>query len=149
MVHAWRVVWERIPTKNKLWRRNILLPSDNTTCTWCGLHKETIKHVLFKCSFSYQVWMDVCKWIGVETVLSSNPSINLFQFSRFWRGKRGRKVTVSIWECVVWILWKGRNAKTFRNEVELRSKMVEEIKSRTWAWLVNKDPRCSRITFSI
>ncbi|KAL8521526.1 hypothetical protein ACS0TY_011877 [Phlomoides rotata] len=66
MVHAWRVIWERIPTKNKLQCRNILSPLDNSTCAWCGLYEETIKHVLFECSFSNQIWMDVCKWIGVE-----------------------------------------------------------------------------------
>ncbi|KAL8479384.1 hypothetical protein ACS0TY_026309 [Phlomoides rotata] len=85
---------------------------------------------------------------GNVTALPSTFLINLLHFCNFFRGKRGKIVAVSVWECVVWLLWKWRNAKVFRAE-ELRvNKVMEEVKARLWSWLVVKDPRSRTFVFA-
>ncbi|KAL8466311.1 hypothetical protein ACS0TY_035426 [Phlomoides rotata] len=73
-MHACRILWERIPTTTKLIRRNAILPNTSTTCSFCEQDTETVRHIFFECSFTYKIWMDIVKWLGISTVLSSNPS---------------------------------------------------------------------------
>ncbi|KAL8498941.1 hypothetical protein ACS0TY_022048 [Phlomoides rotata] len=147
-VHVWRVLRERIPTKMNLFRRNVLSHGDDLKCVWCGDHNETVRHVLFECYFSFRVWMEVCKWMGVETVLHSSPSKILLQFSRLLGGIRGRTMGVCIWECVVWLLWKGRNVKLFRNEEITGESIIQELKARSWSWAVEREQWRSFCSFS-
>lgn len=81
--------------------------------------------------------MECIKWLGVNVVLSSKPSVNLLHFIRLIRGRKGVEIVVCIWECALWIIWKSRNAVVFRNgEVSLQ-KMVSEVKSSFKDWEVN------------
>ncbi|KAL8525193.1 hypothetical protein ACS0TY_014713 [Phlomoides rotata] len=101
-MHAWRILWDRIPTTTKLIRRNAISPNTSTTCTFCKQETETVHHLFFECSS-----------LG---------------------GRKGKQISVSIWQCLVWILWKVRNAFVFRNEEFVADNIVMELKTRTWSW---------------
>lgn len=88
-----------------------------------------VRHVFFECEFAYSVWMKVLEWIRVKSALSSNPLVNLLHFSRLLKGRRGKLFGVCVWECVVWVLWKARNAKTFGGEQTTREKLLADIKA--------------------
>ncbi|KAL8536668.1 hypothetical protein ACS0TY_012020 [Phlomoides rotata] len=77
IIHAWRVLRESVSSRSKLHRKGILISSDDLNCVLCGNCLETVRHVFFECHVSYQVWMECAKWLGINTVLSSNPRINL------------------------------------------------------------------------
>ncbi|KAL8477969.1 hypothetical protein ACS0TY_030029 [Phlomoides rotata] len=147
-VHAWRLLRERLPTTTKLQRQHSLPAHVDVLCVLCGNCPELVRHIFFECEFSYKVWMECCKWMGVVTILSSIPSTNLLHFSNFFRGKRGKNAAVCVWECVVWSLWKWRNAKVFRAGECRVSKVVEDVKARLWSWLVVKDIRCTKFIFA-
>ncbi|KAL8515929.1 hypothetical protein ACS0TY_014580 [Phlomoides rotata] len=83
--------------------------------------------------------MECFKWLGFSTVLSSNPSTNLLHFSRILRGRKERVIAVSIWECIIWIIWKARNANIFRSERAVMDKLLTEIKIRSWSWIQAKE----------
>lgn len=138
-IHAWRVLWERIPTSTKLDRRKILPQGANLNCVFCNESQETVRHVLFECAFSYQVWMECASWLGVQIVFSSNPSMNLLSFSSILEGKRGKTIAICIWECMIWLIWKARNAYLFRKERTGAHKLVEELKFRVWSWIGAKE----------
>ncbi|KAL8498684.1 hypothetical protein ACS0TY_021863 [Phlomoides rotata] len=55
IAHAWRVLWDMLPTKANLRRRNVMSPSDNLKCVLCGDKDETGSHIFFECDFSYKV----------------------------------------------------------------------------------------------
>lgn len=109
-VHAWRVLWEQIPTSSKLLSQNALSSHANTRCAFCNILEETVRHVLFECEFAYNFWMKCVDWFEVVAVLPSDPMRNLLLFSRLLNGKEDRKFAIYTWECVVWLLWKTRNA---------------------------------------
>lgn len=81
-------------------------------------------------------------------VLHSDPGVNLLMFSNLVKKDSGKKFVVSIWECVVWLLWEWRNAKVFRGEELSFDKVVEEIKARLWSWISTKVPRCHILSFA-
>lgn len=147
-VHVWRVLHNKLPTRSNLRRRNIIPDSGGCRCVFYDNDMENMKHVLFECPFSYGIWMSCCKWLGVETAFPSDTSMNLLLFSSFFRSSNGKKFAVSIWECVVWSLWKLRNARIFRNEEINGDKLLKEIKTRLWSWFANKEPRLQLFTYS-
>ncbi|KAL8515046.1 hypothetical protein ACS0TY_013940 [Phlomoides rotata] len=57
ITHAWRVLWDRLPTKDDLQRRNILSSSDDLKCVLCGDKEEPGRHIFFECEFSYKVFL--------------------------------------------------------------------------------------------
>ncbi|KAL8538534.1 hypothetical protein ACS0TY_000522 [Phlomoides rotata] len=147
IIHAWRLLWERLPTTTKLQRRNALPSSADMNCVFCTCHPESVRHIFFECKFSYFAWMECCGWLGFQSVLSSDPTINLLYFSKLLRGKRGKTAVVCIWECVAWTLWKWRNNVVFRNAEVSVGKVMDDIISRLWSWLVVKDSRCNNFIF--
>ncbi|KAL8473172.1 hypothetical protein ACS0TY_030123 [Phlomoides rotata] len=94
IIHAWRLLWERLPTTTKLQRRNALPSNADMNCVFCECHPESVRHIFFECKFSYYVWMGCCGWLGFQSVLSSDPTINLLYFSKLLRGKRDKTVAV-------------------------------------------------------
>ncbi|KAL8463237.1 hypothetical protein ACS0TY_034035 [Phlomoides rotata] len=120
-IHAWRVIKERLPTTINLHRRRSLPVGANLHCIFCRNSTEIVRHVFFECLFAYSVWMGCLSWSGVATGLPSNPTMSLLYFSRLFRGKREK------------------NAVIFRNETVETKKMVEEIITRTWSWIVYRE----------
>lgn len=100
-LHVWRVLLERLPTCTKLQRRNILSTNANVECIFCKKEDESVRHVFFECEYSYKLWMDCLKCLGIQTTLPSNPSMNLLLFSKFIRGKRGKMIAICLCECII------------------------------------------------
>lgn len=76
--------------------------------------------------------MKCFNWLGVTIVLHS------FSFSSI-KGKNGKHVAIAIWQCVVWLLWKWRNALIFEGIAFSVDKIVKELKSRLWSWFSVKN----------
>lgn len=54
------------------------------------------------------------------------------------RGKKGRKLAIGTWECVVWVLWKARNNFIFDGKEWSPSAIIGEVKNRLWSWCLIK-----------
>ncbi|KAL8491338.1 hypothetical protein ACS0TY_023097 [Phlomoides rotata] len=147
IAHAWRLLWDRLPTKCNLQRRNILGLNDVLSFCFCNLEVESGKHIFFECSVTYQIWTAIFVWLGFPMAMHSGTLTNLLMFSNFFRRKRGKHVAVSIWLGTVWIIWKWRNALIFKNDVASSKRILDELKSRLWSWLIIKYPVCSNFSF--
>ncbi|KAL6518068.1 hypothetical protein OROMI_033769 [Orobanche minor] len=147
IANAWRVLWDRLPTKTNLRRRKFLDTNSNMKCVLCGVNDESGKHFFFECSISYKVWMECFKWLGLSTVMQSNSFSNLIRNSRLLRGVQGRKVVVTLWSCIVWRLWKSRNDVIFNDADFCLDVVVEDIKARLWSWCFVKKIGCSSFSF--
>ncbi|KAL8547690.1 hypothetical protein ACS0TY_007131 [Phlomoides rotata] len=55
--NSWRLLWDQLPTKVNLRRRNILDTNQNLRCVLCNEKDETGRHIFFECEVSYKVWM--------------------------------------------------------------------------------------------
>ncbi|KAL8552774.1 hypothetical protein ACS0TY_001455 [Phlomoides rotata] len=92
--------------------------------------------------------MKCFSWIGIVMVMQCKPSLNLIAHCGAFRGKKGKIFSVSVWSCVVWVIWKLRNDVIFNNVEVCFDKVVEEIKARIWSWFVTKDFGCMRFSFN-
>ncbi|KAJ0613760.1 putative RNA-directed DNA polymerase [Helianthus annuus] len=57
----WRVVLDRIPTKDALAIRNIHIPSK--TCVLCNVQNESVDHLLISCQYAQLLWSAISSWI--------------------------------------------------------------------------------------
>ncbi|KAL8456634.1 hypothetical protein ACS0TY_034751 [Phlomoides rotata] len=73
-VHAWRMLWEKVPTTTKLLRRNYLTTGVDTNCMFCNSDPESVTHNFLECEFLYKTWMSCLNWFGVKATLPSNPT---------------------------------------------------------------------------
>ena len=79
VVFAWRLFRNRLPTKDNLFRRNVL---DNNSCmcvSGCG-SQESANHLFLHCSFFGSVWNDILHWVGISMVTPFEVSDHFTQF---------------------------------------------------------------------
>ncbi|KAL8495540.1 hypothetical protein ACS0TY_019610 [Phlomoides rotata] len=90
-----------LPTKVNLQRRNVISSNDNLKCVFCRDKVESRNHIFFECQFSYKVWISCFNWLGISTALHSKPWVKIRAQCNFFKRKKDRQKTISIWLCVV------------------------------------------------
>jgi len=60
---AWRILWDRLPTRTNLIRREVEVTSLN--CVLCQASEESAQHLFLECTFAQQVWSLCLKWIAI------------------------------------------------------------------------------------
>jgi len=73
-VFAWRLLRNRIPTKDNLFRRRII-PFDDTSCIVGYGSSETADHLLFHCAHFGMVWHRIYQWLGISFIA---PAVNRY-----------------------------------------------------------------------
>ncbi|KAL8503461.1 hypothetical protein ACS0TY_022272 [Phlomoides rotata] len=129
---AWRILRCRLPTRSALKKRNILTDGDDLSCGLCGSYEETVQHLFFECSFSYQVWCRCYAWLMSPMACASDPTSHFLQHSGALGWKRKKHVMECIWSCAVWFLWKARNNKVFEHKEISLERTFEEIRIKAW-----------------
>ncbi|KAL6516895.1 hypothetical protein OROHE_018183 [Orobanche hederae] len=146
--HAWRVLWDRLPTKVNLQRRKIIPHNGEIRCRLCNSKDENGDHIFFECDISYKIWMECLGWLRIAAPLHRKPIENLLFFSRCLRGVKGKHFAISLWLCVIWAIWRGRNDLLFNDKEFSILSIVDDIKARLWSWLSAKGMRCSCYSYS-
>jgi hypothetical protein len=135
---AWLVLHDRVPTKENLIRRKVLLNDDSQRCVFCGTSAETLEHLFLYCTFSFQVWKHVFSWLGVSLLLP-HSIVSLLNFLASLHGPKGkRKGLVMLWSAVIWSIWRHRNSLIFENGALDLAGLVEEIKTTSWKWWIGR-----------
>ena len=138
VLFAWRLLQDRLPTKDNHYRRN-LIDIDALLCIGdCG-EVETSSHLFLNCNLFGSIWNFVLKWIGVSFVLPGDASSHYYQFS-FTGGaaKTRRSILQVIWLATVWEIWKERNNRIFNDKHCSIQQVVDKVKSLTFMWLKGK-----------
>ncbi|KAL8526044.1 hypothetical protein ACS0TY_015314 [Phlomoides rotata] len=78
---VWKVLKERMPTRDQLRRRGIIPASGEASCVLCSDHEENISHVFFHCNFSSEIWCKILDWLGTVTALHKRAVANFMIFS--------------------------------------------------------------------
>lgn len=136
-IMAWRLLLDRLPTRDNLLKRNMII-SSMASCNCCNAEMETAENLFLACSESRKLWNQMTDWVGVAWAAPKQVGAHREAFSNLLgRGKLKRKLG-GLWTCVVWVLWKWRNAVLFEG-LEWDFRRVEnEIKCRFWSWCVVK-----------
>jgi hypothetical protein len=134
---SWQLLLGRIPTKENLWKRRMLM-EDNLSCTFCGFTMETTNHLFLHCPFVTKLWYAVMRWIDVVLISPPNLEISLAMFAGCARNKVTREGLILVWNTVMWVVWKSRNAWIFNNKTTTVEDMMEQIQLSSWRWFLNR-----------
>ena len=118
---SWLASLGKVPTANNLRRRNIILVS---WCCMCKVDGESVDHLFLHCALARELWTTVFSLFGMYWVMPKR----IVNVLASWKGRLGRHKNRYIWEavphCVMWCLWRERNARTFedceRNILDLK-----------------------------
>jgi len=112
---VWRLLRNRLPTRDNLVRRNILQPSSSLCPFGCNA-TESARHLFLECATSAYFWSQVTSWLGIYMVFPIELRHHLYQFSHMAGLPRyTHSFLTCIWFACVWIIWKARNARIFNN----------------------------------
>ncbi|XP_057443259.1 uncharacterized protein LOC130735191 [Lotus japonicus] len=62
---AWKILLNRIQSKENLRRRGILNTETETCCSFCSAVEESTSHLIFTFAISWRIWMLVYDWLGM------------------------------------------------------------------------------------
>jgi len=69
----WRLFLDKLPLKENLRKRNILVDDDDFLCPVYHEDVESINHVIFNCGMAHSVWKTSYNWINLQIVLPQSP----------------------------------------------------------------------------
>lgn len=131
---AWRVLLDRIASKENLIKRKVLDDQGQAQCSLCNGHLESTWHLLFSCPVSTHLWQRVADWIGVNLGTTFSPRDHLMQFKIGWNNIQ-RRVSLTVWLAILWTLWLGRNSLVFRGNQFNHEEALDQIKRHSWTWM--------------
>jgi len=132
---AWRVFLERIPTKDNLAHRGIALPNDSLHCDLCLVEMDSVRHTLFSCIKSYEIWQRCCNWLGINYVAPQDPKMHFTSFLGCCNLKGMQKFWSVIWLTILWVIWNKRNKRIFQQTQVDVLEVVDLIKIKSWLWV--------------
>jgi len=130
---GWRLLWDRLPSKENLFRRQVEI--NNDLCPFCQSKYESASHLFFTCQKVLPLCWEFNSWVKEDKVLHCRPMDNFLQHSTL----AGLKDTNRRWK-IWWIaatrsIWKHRNDMIFNNQPFHISKLVDNSNFLTWSWL--------------
>lgn len=101
---VWRLLKERMPSKDNLSRRGSLHQQDDLTCKLCGEDDETQSHLFFECSFATGIWNLCNKWFKVDMVPHNVPYRHLLQHDNLFGDDKISKKAMNLWSGIIWTI---------------------------------------------
>lgn len=112
-VICWLVMHQRLKTRCLLQKRGMHI---TTSCVLCLIQDEDCEHIVFRCSFSEQVWSIVLRKAGLRHH-HTNWRDEALWLKRVTKGRSSRATTVKIlFATTVYYLWQERNLRMFQNQ---------------------------------
>ncbi|XP_057788349.1 uncharacterized protein LOC131005397 [Salvia miltiorrhiza] len=141
---VWRLLRGRMATCDNLLRRQVITQNTESDCMLCKEQTESSEHLFFRCPATSEIWYALLLWLGKQSALQSKVKEHLLAFTNLGE-KSDTSLLLCIWICSVWCIWKERNECKFNQGVWKNEKLVAEIKSRVWGWIMAYDVQ-SRFT---
>ncbi|MCH79404.1 LINE-1 reverse transcriptase like [Trifolium medium] len=135
---SWQLLHNRIPTRDNLLRCGVLRAEDSRGCVFCTGTVESSTHLFLHCDFSYRIWVEIFRWLGVVFVMPSNLFTMFEYLSGIARNKKIRKGYRLVWHSSLWLIWKARNDAIFNNLFKDPTDIAEDIKVLTWKWSAHR-----------
>ncbi|KAF1867804.1 hypothetical protein Lal_00050238 [Lupinus albus] len=65
---VWKLVRRRLPTKDELFKRNVIVRVDEMMCIFCNNHVETIDHLFSSCDFVVSFLKGFYSWLKISVI---------------------------------------------------------------------------------
>jgi hypothetical protein len=139
IVFSWQSFLGRLPTRENLVRRRIIVDGEGAGCALCVGGRELENHLFSSCATAWLVWSKVHRWFGLTSVMPESISSLLESFLSCFRVKKnGAKGILLVWHAVLWALWRARNERIFSGKIVEPSEIFDEIQYISWNWLLAK-----------
>ncbi|XP_028223300.1 uncharacterized protein LOC114404613, partial [Glycine soja] len=133
LTFAWRLLWDRLPTKDNLIKRQILI--DNGLCPFWHSQPESASHLFFSCAKVLPLWWDFFSWVKEDRVIHCRPIDNFLQHHPLAGSKGSNRRWKMWWIAVTNTIWKFRNELIFHNQPFDISKLADSTLFLMWTWL--------------
>ncbi|KAL5170075.1 putative ribonuclease H protein [Glycine soja] len=130
---AWRIFKNRLPTKDNLRRRHVVLLSFN--CPLCDMEEESVGHVMYSCIKTRHIWWEALGWVNRVGPFPLEPRYHFQQFCYWSRKTSVEKRWQVLWIALSMTIWKHRNSLIFKNQTFSSEKVMDEALFHTWSWL--------------
>jgi hypothetical protein len=138
LAFSWRLLRNRLPTKDNLVQRGINANGGDNNCVHCQGREEGASHLFLNCDFAWRVWNDIFRWLGLVFVMPANVAM-FYECFLGAAGSKKRRIGFSlIWHATVWMLWKSRNKIIFSNGVKDPEELVDLVKISSWKWGISR-----------
>ena len=109
----WTTTLGKILTIDNLRKRRVIITD---WCCMCKAGGESANHLLLHCPVAGELWNMIFSLFGVPWVMPRGVVDLLY----CWNGRLGRSEAGKIWKaiphCIMWCIWRERNARTFNGE---------------------------------
>ncbi|XP_035832892.1 uncharacterized protein LOC118481762 [Helianthus annuus] len=126
-IFMWRVLIDRIPTRNALARRNVTVDSEN--CAFCGVLTESVDHLFSGCETVCAVWVWLSDWAKINPLFAFSFKDVMLMHKGASEDKRARLIIRGLIMVTCWCVWKARNNKIFSNGRGSVEEIIGEVKS--------------------
>lgn len=99
-VFVWRLMHEKLATREALSRRGLIGVERESSCSFCFKGVELCKHMFFERNSGLR--------IGIQGPLETDSCINFLKFGELIRRKKLKEKYI-IWLATVWCIWLHRN----------------------------------------
>ncbi|XP_058746506.1 uncharacterized protein LOC131619428 [Vicia villosa] len=133
-IFAWRLILDRLPTRDHLKSKGILIDDNVCCCAFCPHVLETSSHLFDDCVISDRIWRKISQWIGISGKLTTAELKNFSNHFEKIKAKDERLTVGVIWLAVLWNLWKVRNAIIFNGYIFNFDECYSSIILSSWKW---------------
>jgi hypothetical protein len=135
---SWMAIMDRIPTGANLRHRNVLPTGEPCICVLCGNMEETTSHLFLHCEVALLIWRKVLNWLGINFITPQSLLVHFACWSGEVNSRYLRKAFWLNWHASIWMIWKERNARIFKNHFKNFDEVVEDIKAVSWCWSLSR-----------
>ncbi|GKE94974.1 RNA-directed DNA polymerase, eukaryota, partial [Tanacetum coccineum] len=137
-IFAWKVCFDKLPTRLNLSLRGIDIPS--IVCPNCSLARESCSHLFFSCSMARLPWRKVARWWDFDIPEFSSYSYE--EWITWFKSIRIPKAVMDVLEGVFyvmwWVIWKFRSQVLFGNSRPRLDLLFDEIVLLSFTWCSNR-----------
>jgi hypothetical protein len=127
---AWTAARSKILTIDNLRRRGMIVVN---RCWLCESDRESVDHLLLHCGVANALWNVVFSRLGLCWVM---PSSVRELFACWWTGGCTRSAVV--WKmiplCLMWCIWRERNARCFEDSVRSFEEILHYFLFTLYTW---------------
>jgi hypothetical protein len=144
LAFSWKLVRDRLPTRENLRKRGVVGNGGVTDCVHCNGIPEAAVHLFLHCNFASSVWKAVFRWLGLVLVIPPSLPMLFECFVGVASSKQSKVGFSVIWHATVWSIWRLRNSVIFSNGVSDVEVVVDSVKLLSWRWSLShhKIPIC-------
>jgi hypothetical protein len=127
---VWTAAWGKILACDNLMRRGYALAG---WCCMCRNGWESGDHLLLHCVVASDLWSAVLQSFGVCWVFPNRIRDLLFEWYNSF-GKHNSEIWNLVLLCLLWIVWRERNQRTFEDVEHPTSKLIELFFGLLFDW---------------